>query len=57
MQEKKKWGLTNSFGNQEENGCRQGDMGGWGGGGGFDEEAKGGERHEDEAAAGKRKRD
>lgn len=55
MQEKKKWGLTNSFGNQEENGWRQGDMGG--GGGGFDEEAKGGERHEDEAAAGKRKRD
>lgn len=57
MLEKKKWGLTNSFGNQEENGWRQGDacVGGWGGG--FDEEAKGGERHGDEAAAGKRKRD
>lgn len=50
-------GVTNSFGNQEENGWRQGDMevgGGERGGGGFDEEAKGGERRGDEAAAGKR---
>lgn len=34
----KEGGVTNSFGNQEENGWRQGDGAG---GGGFDEEAKG----------------
>lgn len=53
---KKGGGVTNSFGNHEENGWRQGD-GGARGGGGFDEEAKGGKRRGDEAAAGKRNSD